>query len=146
MAGIALVLLAFVFIIIETHVPAFGLFGLLAIVSLLAGGNILVEQGEVFGFPVDWSLFIGIATALSILVAIIARVAIKSFTADNTSGIESMIGADAAIEDWEGKNGRVTIHGELWQAESATHHHFKRGDKVRVTGADDLKLRIEATP
>lgn len=144
MTGLALVLLAFVFIIIETHVPSFGLFGLLAIASLLAGGNILVEQGEVFGYPVDWSLFISVAIAFSIVTVIFARVALNSFKAPNTSGVEAMIGKEATVEDWDGKSGRVTIQGELWQAESETNHHFKRGDKVRVTGTNDLKLQIEA--
>lgn len=144
MTGLALVLLAFVFIVIETHVPSFGLFGLLAIISLLAGGNILVEQGEVFGYPVDWSLFIGVAIALSIVTVIFARVALKSFKAPNTSGVEAMIGKEAVVEDWDGKSGRVTIQGELWQAESTTHHHFKQGDKVRVASTNDLKLQIEA--
>lgn len=78
MTGLILVLAAFVLIIIETHVPSFGIFGIMALVSLLAGGKILVDQGQVFGIPVDWEIFIAIATAMTILLVVMTKIAMKS--------------------------------------------------------------------
>ena len=140
--GIILVLLAFVLVVVEAHVPSFGLFGVAAIVSLLAGGSMLVEQGDVFGLPVDWNVFIGIAIALAITTAIMVKVAARSFTSPDTTGPEGMIGKDAVIEDWSDKSGRVMIQGELWQAFSEREHDFKKGDIVTVSETHELKLKI----
>ncbi len=142
MTGLLLVLLAFVLIIIEAHVPSFGIFGIMAIVALLAGGNILVEQGEIFGIPMYWDTFFGIAAAMAVLLVILVKVASKSFTTSHTAGTEGMIGDEAVIEDWADKSGRVMVQGELWQAYSERSHDFQKGDKVTISAADGLKLRI----
>lgn len=142
MTGLILVIIAFALIVVEAHVPAFGIFGVAAIISLLAGGKMLVDQGEVFGIPMDWSIFIGIAIGMAITTAIIVKIAANSFTAPDTAGPEGMIGKDAVIEDWSDKSGRVMIQGELWQAFSEREHDFKKGDLVTVSETHELKLKI----
>lgn len=142
MTGLLLVLLAFALIIIEAHVPSFGIFGVAAVVSLLAGGHLLVEQGEVFGIPMNWEIFIGIAVAMVILLLVMIKIAAKAFTTEDTSGPEAMKGKDAVIEDWSGKAGRVMIQGELWQAFSEREHDFQKGDVVTVSEPQELKLKI----
>mgnify|MGYP001768238079 CR=1 FL=1 len=143
MTGLILVLAAFVLIIIETHVPSFGIFGVLALISLLSGGKMLVDQGQIFGIPMDWEIFIAIATAMTILLVVMTRIAMKSFKSPDTAGPEAMGGKDAVIEDWSDKSGRVMIQGELWQAFSERTHEFKKGDIVTVSETCELKLKIK---
>lgn len=142
MTGLILVLLAFVLIIIETHVPSFGIFGIMALISLLAGGKMLVDQGEVFGIPVDWEIFLGIAVGMAVFLVIATKVAAGAFLANDTAGTEGMIDKDAVIEDWSDKLGRVMIQGELWQAFSERSHDFQKGDKVIVSEVHELKLKV----
>ncbi|HNQ92710.1 MAG TPA: NfeD family protein [Alphaproteobacteria bacterium] len=142
MTGLILVIIAFVLIVVEAHVPSFGIFGVAAIASLLAGGKILVDQGSLFGIPMDWNIFIGIAIALAITTAIMVKVAARSFSSPDTAGPEGMIGKDATVEDWSDKTGRVMIQGELWQAFSERDHNFKKGDLVTVSETHELKLKI----
>ncbi|HPQ50473.1 MAG: hypothetical protein KDJ26_05065 [Alphaproteobacteria bacterium] len=142
MTGLILVLLAFGLIIVETHVPSFGIFGIMAIISLFAGGNILVEQGELFGIPMNWEIFLGIAAAMVVILLVLIKVAAQAFKKTDTAGIEGMIDQDAVIEDWDNKQGRVTVQGELWQAVSERSHDFQKGDKVTIGSVHDLKLKI----
>lgn len=142
MTGLILVLIAFVLFIIETHVPSFGIFGVLSLIALFTGGSMLVEQGEVFGIPIGWETIIGIAVAMVIVMVYVGKIATRGLRAKDTAGTEGMIGADAIIEDWAGKTGRVMVQGELWQAFSERDHDFKKGDAVTISETHDLKLKI----
>lgn len=114
----------------------------MAIISLFAGGNILVEQGELFGIPMNWEIFLGIAAAMVVILLVLIKVAAQAFKRTDTAGIEGMIDQDAVIEDWNNKQGRVTVQGELWQAVSERSHDFQKGDKVTIGSVHDLKLKI----
>ncbi|MCB1557914.1 MAG: hypothetical protein KDJ50_03200 [Alphaproteobacteria bacterium] len=143
MAGLLLVLLAFALIIVETHVPSFGIFGVMALVALFAGGNILVDQGELFGIPMSWNIFIGIGIAMIIIMIYVGQIATKGLKSKDTTGTEGMLGAKATIEDWSGKSGRVMVQGELWQATSEKELNLTKGDTVTISGTEELKLMIE---
>lgn len=142
MLGLFLVLLAFALIIVETHIPSMGIFGVLALASLVAGGKILVDQGSLFGMQMDWQVFAGIGLAMIVYLVIVVRVGARAFVKNDTTGIEGMVGENAVIEDWTGTAGRVTIQGELWQAESLHPHDLTKGDVVTVSAVHGLKLRI----
>ena len=142
MEGLILIVLAFILIVAEAHVPSFGILGILGIVSLLAGGNIIVEQGGLFGIPIGWDVFIGLAVALALPLFIASYVVAKNLKKKPVSGIEGMIGHDAKIVEWDGKSGRVHIQGELWAAHSEFEHSFSVGDSVTVSAVRDMSLRI----
>jgi len=143
MAGLLLVLLAFALIIVETHTPSFGIFGVLALISLFTGGSMLVDQGELFGIPMSWNIFIGLAIGMIIIMIYVGQVAAKGLKGKDTAGTEGMIGSAATIEDWDGKAGRVMVQGELWQAFSEREHDFTKGDIVTICETHELKLKIK---
>jgi membrane-bound serine protease (ClpP class) len=45
-----------------------------------------------------------------------------------------------AIESFSG-TGRIRVHGEIWQAQTAV--SLRRGDRVRVVGVDGLVLKVQ---
>lgn len=142
MEGLVLIVLALILIIAEAHVPSFGILGIMGIAALLAGGNVIVEQGGIFGIPIGWDVFIGFAVALALPLFIASYVVAKNLKKKPVSGVEGMIGHDAKIVDWDGKSGRVHIQGELWAAHSEFDHDFAAGDIVTVSGVHDMSLRI----
>ncbi len=142
MEGLVLIVLAFILIIAEAHVPSFGILGIMGIAALLAGGNVIVEQGGIFGIPIGWDVFIGLAVALALPLFIASYVVAKNLKKKPVSGVEGMIGHDAKIVDWDRKSGRVHIQGELWAAHSEFDHDFAAGDIVTVSGVYDMSLRI----
>lgn len=57
------------------------------------------------------------------------------------SGESGMIGQVAEVKKWEGKKGRVFVHGEWWNAESDD--SFKPGDEVIVQSIKRLVLAVK---
>ena len=53
-------------------------------------------------------------------------------------GLMAQIGKVVAVNN---RNYQISIHGEVWNAESAS--TLKIGDRVRITGIDGLTLNIE---
>lgn len=144
MEGLILILLAFALIIAEAHVPSFGILGIAGIITLLAGGNMIIEQGGIFGYQLDWPFFLGLATGTAIPLFFASYVVAKHRRKKPVAGIESMIGHDAKIIDWSGKSGRVHIQGELWAAHSTHEHPFAEGDIVTISGVHDMSLHIHS--
>ena len=142
MEGLILVLIALALIIAEAHLPTFGVLGILGMIALFTGGNMIVEAGGIFGIPVGWDFFIGIGVVAVGYTLISTYIFAKSLKKQTSTGLEGMIGQDATIFEWANQSGKVMVHGELWQAESERTHHFNAGDIVTISGAEELKLRI----
>lgn len=144
MEGLLLILFAFILIIAEAHVPSFGILGIAGIISLLAGGHFIIEQGGIFGYQLEWPFFLGLATATAIPLFFASYVVAKYRHKKPVAGVEGMIGHDAKIVDWAGKAGRVHVQGELWAAHSTYEHPFQSGDMVTIGGVDDMSLQIHS--
>lgn len=142
MEGFLLILFAFVLIIAEAHVPSFGILGIAGIISLLAGGHFIIEQGGIFGYPLDWPFFLGLATATAIPLFFASYVIAKHRHKKPVAGVEGMIGRDAKIVEWSGNTGRVHVQGELWAAHSTHPFSFTEGDLVIIGGVNDMSLHI----
>jgi membrane-bound serine protease (ClpP class) len=142
MEGLLLIIFAFALIIAEAHVPSFGILGIAGIISLLAGGHFIIEQGGIFGYQLEWPFFLGLATATAIPLFFASYVVAKYRNKKPVAGVEGMIGHDAKIIDWSGKSGRVHVQGELWAAQSTHEHSFAEGDIVTIANVQDMSLHI----
>lgn len=60
------------------------------------------------------------------------------------TGIEGLIGSEAAVIEPCDPRGRVRFRGEIWHAHCAG--GAARGDRVRVTGVHGLTLEVERAP
>jgi membrane-bound serine protease (ClpP class) len=139
-AGVGLILLGIAFMVGELFMPSFGALGIGGVVAFVVGSIILFD---VDGGNIAVSLpLIAAAAALSAGFFLITLRAL--FTAHRrpvVSGAEELVGSTGEVmEDFEGR-GRVYVHGEAWNAESAV--AVRRGQRVRVTARDGLILKIE---
>lgn len=57
------------------------------------------------------------------------------------TGESGMIGLEAEVKEWEGRKGKVFVHGELWRAESDA--PLKPGDMVLVQSIRGLTLIVK---
>lgn len=78
-----------------------------------------------------------VALALNVLVAIVVHRAMKQ---KPTTGQEGMIGEQGVVISSIGKAGKISVHGEIWQAESDEVLH--QGEKVIVQNVEGLKLLV----
>ena len=139
-AGLALLVLGIVFMVAEVFVQSFGVLGIGGLVAFVIGSVLLIDT-QAAGYGVSPSLIITFSLVTGAFLLGVIGMAVKARQRPVVSGREQMIGASATVlDDFEGE-GRIHVHGETWQAAGSV--PMKRGQTVRVTGVDGLKLRVE---
>jgi membrane-bound serine protease (ClpP class) len=138
-AGLALVGLGIIFMLAEAFLPSFGALGIGGVIGFVIGSIILFDQ-ETTGYAVSLPLIIALSLTSAGFFLFVVGAAIKARHRPVVSGQEEMVNArGVVIDDFHGR-GRIRIHGEVWDAESAV--PLQRGERVRVTAIDGLVLRI----
>lgn len=59
-----------------------------------------------------------------------------------TTGLEGLLGQSGYVINQKGKSLTVTVHGEIWQAESVD--SLQVGDRVQVEAIHGLKMAVRA--
>lgn len=140
-AGLGLLLLGVALMTAEAFVPSFGALGIGGAVAFALGAAMLFDSTDVPGFEISyWT--IGAMTGLSLLLlAVVLRLAARSFRRPVVSGREELIGSGGEVRRWKDTRGRVHVHGEIWQARATA--PLTPGQKIRVTALDGLTLTVE---
>lgn len=138
--GLALLLLGIALMIAEAFLGAFGILGIGGLIAFVLG-SIMLMPGDVPGFTVAWELIGSIALFLGIAFVALSTLVLRTRRRPVAAGREQMLGSTGPVVEWGNGEGRVRVHGEVWQAQSP--HRLSSGQPVRVTGIDGLKLQVE---
>jgi membrane-bound serine protease (ClpP class) len=151
-AGIALLVLGFVLIVAEVHLPTHGLLGVAGVVSLVFAGLLLFDTGT-SSFEVSAPVVVVVGALLGGGMAFIATKAVEARRAPVTTGREEMIGAVGDVRVALDPIGQVFLTGALWRAkladgadESDAERVRELGARVRVEAVEGLTLRVRPTP
>ncbi len=139
-AGIALIALAIILFIAEIKVTSYGLLTLGGIISIVLGSLILFASPYEFmrvSLPIVFSFMVA---TLAIAVFLIS-IAVRSQRRTIKTGIEGLLGEIGEVKSWNGKTGKIFVHGEIWNAQSTT--PLEPGTKVKIISSDGLKLKVE---
>ncbi len=152
-AGVALVLLAFVLLVVDLNVTNHGLPTAAGLVALVLGVLMLFSTMG----PYLWALLIALV-AVVILVGVLFVGALSKVHAAKerpvATGVEGMIGEVGVVKEPVGVSspGWIFVHGERWQAMAAIapedaygqdHEQVIRvGRKVLVVGLQDGKVTV----
>jgi membrane-bound serine protease (ClpP class) len=137
--GILLILLAFIFFILEFKVTSYGLLSLAGLVSLLLGGMMLFRGGE-GGVDISWSVLIPTVAVVSLFFILVAWYVFRSHQRRSMTGTAGMVGERGTAYTALDPEGRVFVHGEYWQAVSDT--PIAKGESIEVLEVVHLKLRV----
>lgn len=141
--GILLVLLGMVFLVSELFLPSFGVLGFGGIVALTLGSLFLYTPES--SLIVDRSLITATVAMFGSVVFAIVFLLVRDRARRPTTGGEGLVGetgtAVTAI-DPAGRRpgGKVKVHGEIWNASSAT--AIEAGAPVVVEAVAGLKIRV----
>src|SRR3546814_6354227 len=91
-------------------------------------------------FRLAWPVIGGLAVVSLGLVLFAGRLALSTRRSRVVSGREEMIGSIAVVQDWSDGQGHVFVHGERWNAVSAT--PLDTGERVQIIALDGLTLRV----
>jgi membrane-bound serine protease (ClpP class) len=139
--GILLVLLAVVMFILEIKVVSFGMLTLGGTVCLVIGLMMQVE-GPIPELRVPPAVVIPSALIFAGLCAFVVRLVAKAQGSRVVTGVEGLAGKSGTVTEELAPEGKVFLHGELWNA-TVTRGTVAVGVRVRVVRAEDLMLTVE---
>jgi membrane-bound serine protease (ClpP class) len=137
--GILLILLAFIFFILEIKVTSYGLLSLAGLLSLFLGGMMLFRGGE-GGVDISWSVLIPTVAIVSLFFIVVAGIVFRSHLMRSMTGAAGMVGERGVVYTPLNPEGQVFVHGEYWQAVSDV--PIAKGEAVEVLEVMELKLRV----
>src|SRR4051812_2687531 len=136
----ALILLAFIFFALEAKFQTHGALGIGGIVCMIIGAMLLVD-GPIPEMRINWKTALGVALPFGLITVLLTTLAFRARALKATTGKEGMIGLVGIARSEFSPEGKVFVHGEIWNAISAV--PVRNGDKVRVKAVDGLTLDVE---
>ena len=138
--GILLIVLGIGLLLLEVKVPSFGVLGIGGLISLMVGA--VMVTSEVPGVSVSYRVIVPVAVATGGIVLFLGRLAMQAQRQKPVTGAEGLIGehGHALTVITPGEMGQVSVHGEIWRAQSA--QPIASGARVRVDAIDGLTLSV----
>lgn len=137
--GVLLIVLAFIFFVLEFSITSYGLLSLAGLVSLFLGAMMLFRGGE-GGVDISWSVLIPTVAIVSLFFIVVAGIVFRSHLTRSMTGAAGMVGERGVVYTPLNPEGQVFVHGEYWQAVSD--EPIAKGEIVEVLEVKDLKLRV----
>ncbi|EFI34562.1 protein of unknown function DUF107 [Desulfonatronospira thiodismutans ASO3-1] len=140
-AGILLLILGFIFIILEINMPTFGLLTMAALASFFFGSLFLFDAEHPY-FQIPTMTIIPVILILTVVLLALAYLIGKSQMAPKThqTGIPDQ---SAKVVSWSGTQGQVKVRGEIWRAQSQEMLSLQPGQEVQVDKVEGLTLHIK---
>jgi membrane-bound serine protease (ClpP class) len=142
-AGVALILLAAVFFILEIKLPSYGMLTVAGVLCLVLGSLMLFKTPEP-ALRVSVEL-IAMVAAFSLLVAgFLAFMALRARRLPVATGVEGMIHEIGTARSPLNPRGKVFVHGEIWDA--IADEPVAQGEPVEVVAVRNLTLAVRHRP
>lgn len=139
-AGVALTVLALGLFVLEAFTPTNGILATGGIIAMVLGLVILVDT-DVPELQVGWFSAIGITLPFAAISVFLLQLAIRSFRLKSATGSEAMVGEVGEVRAALDPEGKVFVHGELWNARAAS--SVAAGESVRVIAVEGMSLKVE---
>jgi membrane-bound serine protease (ClpP class) len=140
-AGAALVVVGIGLMVAEVHIGAFGALGVGGIAAFVIGA-LLMFPARTSGFALSGAVVTGAAIGSAALIVLMLGALVHSRKKPVVTGSEALIGARGEAVFWEGDEGRVRVHGEIWRARADA--PLKAGAPVKVIRRDGLVLLVQS--
>ncbi len=140
-AGLLLILFGLILLVLEIKVTSFGLLAVGGITSLIFGSLILIDS-PMPELRLGMTIVLPVSLGFSAIVLFLVNLAVQSQRRRAVTGEAGMIGetGQALTAIAPGGAGRVSAHGEIWNA--TADEPIDEGDEVRVAAVHRLKLTV----
>jgi membrane-bound serine protease (ClpP class) len=140
-AGALLIVLAIIFFIMEMKITSYGLLSVAGIVSLLLG-SLMLFDGSTPGMKVSLRVLLPTVIFVSGFFVAVASLVFRAQISRPTTGSNGLVGEIGVVKKALAPEGKVFVHGELWNARSK--EPLDENVKVRVVNVVDLILEVES--
>ena len=138
-AGLLLILFGVILFIAEINVMSYGLLSISGVVSIFLGSTMLIDSDDP-ALQISRTILYP-TLALSVIVSLgIVLLATRTRSLKKLGGIEGMIGETGLVKEALNPQGRVLVHGELWEAEAD--NPINEGERVQVDLVEGLRIKV----
>ena len=144
-AGLALMALAFVFLILDVKIPAHGMLTLAAVISLITGAFLFFNSGRHSQGPqLNPILVFAMGGLVGLVGLYVVTLIVRTSRRSVRTGTDSMIGATVIASTPLLPEGRIEYKGEDWSAvlDDPT-ASADPGTEVRIVAIEGLLVHVE---
>jgi membrane-bound serine protease (ClpP class) len=139
-AGILLIVLAIIFFIMEMKITSYGLLSVAGIISLLLG-SLMMFKDTGPELKLSWQVLLPTLILISGFFVFVAGLVFRAQMSKPKTGLKGLVGEIGVVKKALAPEGKVFVHGELWNASSDK--TVEEGTKVRVVNVVNLMLEVE---
>jgi len=139
-ASLALLLVAFALFALEAKFASHGVLAIGGIVCMVIGALFLVD-GPIPQMRVNIVTAIAVSVPIAFIAVFLTTLVLRARRGRVATGSEGMIGEIGIARTPLGPEGKVFVHGELWNAMSSS--AIAEGARVKVAGVNGLHLVVE---
>jgi len=139
-AGLLLILFAIILFIAETLTPTFGFLTTGGIIAMILGSLMLIGSPAPF-LRLSWGIIVPVTLATAAFFLFALGMALRTRLRKPTTGQQGLIGQIGTAETRLNPEGKVFLHGELWNVRCP--QGARKGDRVRVVRVERLLLHVK---
>jgi membrane-bound serine protease (ClpP class) len=142
-AAVVLIFASFILFALEAKFAAHGVLAIGGIVTLTLGGLLLVDA-PIPEMRVHLLTALAVSIPLGIITVFLMSIALRARANKVVTGVQGLIGEIGLTQSALSPQGKVFIHGELWDAISSA--DIPAGQPVVVRQVKGLKLSVDPAP
>jgi membrane-bound serine protease (ClpP class) len=139
-AGVALLLTAFILFALEAKFATHGVLGVGGIGVMILGALLLVD-GPIPQMRIRLMTALAVSIPFGLLPLFLVDIAVRARRGKVVTGERGLIGEVGVAQTQLRPEGKVFVHGEIWNASSSS--SVEPGQTVRVIAVRDLVLTVE---
>jgi len=139
--GLILILLAIGLFVLEVKVQSYGILSAGGIIAMVLG-SIMLINAPIPELQPSLKFVVPMAIGLSLIFLFLVFLVVRAHAKKVHTGREGLIGEVGIVRTDLRPEGKVFVHGELWNAEATT--EIPQGSRVRVVAVlEGLRIRVE---
>jgi membrane-bound serine protease (ClpP class) len=142
-AGLALILFGIVLFIVDIKAASHGVLSVGGVISLVLGSMMLIRSDSALEFvQISWSVILTSAALSLIFFMFVVGFGLRALKSKPPTGREGLAGEIGESLTFLQPEGRVRVHGEIWNAVSDS-GKISKDAKIRVVSVENLTLHVE---
>lgn len=132
--------LAFALFALEAKFTSYGILGIGGVICMVFGGLLLVD-GPIPELRVSLVTALAVSVPLGVIAVLLMTLVMRAHKNPVVTGTNAMIGEIGIARTAVDGDGKVFVHGELWNAMAAS--AIPEGARVRVRGVEGMRVIVE---
>lgn len=142
-AAVVLILASFVLFALEAKFATHGVLAIGGITTMVLGGLLLVDS-PIPEMRVRLGTALAVSLPLGVITVFLMRIALKARANKVVTGAQGLVGERGVAQTPLSPQGKVFVHGELWDAVASA--NLSPGQLIVVRRVEGLQLQVDPAP